>query len=138
LRKRENFRKAFDDFNYRKIATYDEKKYEDLLLDQGIIRNKLKIRAAITNANSFMTIQQEYGTFSNFLWNYTDQKPVINHWKNLKEIPATTPLSDTISKDLKARGFKFVGSTVIYAFMQAIGMVNDHVTTCFRHEEIGG
>lgn len=136
LRKRENFRLAFDNFDYKKIASYDEGKYEALLLDAGIIRNKLKIRATIGNAQAFLKIQKEYGTFSDYIWQFTNHKPLVNSWKNLKEVPATTPLSDTISKDLKKHGFKFVGSTVIYAYMQAIGMVNDHIEECFRYDEI--
>lgn len=136
LRKRENFRLAFDNFDYKKIALYDERKYDSLLLDAGIIRNKLKIRATIGNAQAFLKIQQEYGTFSDYIWGFTNNKPLVNNWKNLNEVPATTPLSDMVSKDLKKKGFKFVGSTVIYAYMQAIGMVNDHVKDCFRYEEI--
>jgi len=136
LRKRENFRKAFDKFNYKKIATYNKDKFEELLQDAGIIRNKLKIKATISNASAFMEIQHEFGSFSNYIWSFTKGKPLLNKWKNLHEIPATTELSDTISKDLKTRGFKFVGSTVIYAHMQATGMVNDHITTCFRYREV--
>lgn len=136
LRKRENFRKAFDNFDYTKIAKYNEEKFEELLLDAGIIRNKLKIKATISNAEAFMKIQQEFGSFSNYIWNFTNGKPIKNNWKNLKELPAKTALSDVISKDLKKRGFKFVGSTVIYAHMQATGMVNDHVADCFRHHEV--
>ena len=137
LRKRENFRKAFDSFNYQKIAKYNESKFDELIQDVGIIRNKLKIKATITNAIAFMEIQKEFESFSNYIWSFTNEKPIKNSWKNLSEIPAVTELSDTISKDLKKRGFKFVGSTVIYAHMQATGMVNDHVTTCFRYNEVG-
>ena len=136
LRKRENFRKAFDDFNYKKIANYSERKYEELLQDAGIIRNKLKIKATITNAQLFMDVQQEYGSFSNYIWNFSNSKPIKNNFKNMSDIPATTELSDTVSKDLKKRGFKFVGSTVIYAHLQATGMVNDHVIDCFRYNEV--
>jgi DNA-3-methyladenine glycosylase I len=136
LRKRENFRSAFDYFDYKKIANYSETKYEELLLDAGIIRNKLKIKATITNAVAFMEVQEEFGSFSNYIWNFTKGKPIKNKWKMLSELPATTELSDTISKDLKKRGFKFVGSTVIYAHMQATGMINDHVTECFRYQEV--
>jgi len=136
LRKRENFRKAFDGFSYKKIARYKEKKFVELLHDAGIIRNKLKIKATISNAIAFMEVQQEFGTFSNYIWGFTNGRPIKNNWKNLNEIPATTALSDNISKDLKKRGFKFVGSTVIYAHMQATGMVNDHVKDCFRHNEV--
>ncbi|WP_405608138.1 DNA-3-methyladenine glycosylase I [Polaribacter sp. Asnod1-A03] len=133
LNKRENFRQAFDDFDYKKIAKYPEDKYESLLQDAGIIRNKLKIKSAITNAQLFIEIQNEFGSFSKFIWFYVDGKPIINHFKSKEEVPATTELSDKISKDLKKRGFKFVGSTVIYAFMQAVGMVNDHTTNCFKY-----
>jgi len=136
LRKRENFRKAFDNFNYQKIALYDENKYESLLQDAGIIRNKLKIKATISNAKAFMIIQKEFGTFSKYIWGFTNGKPLVNSFESLNDIPAKTVLSDTLSKDLKKRGFKFVGSTVIYAHMQATGMVNDHIKSCFRYKEI--
>lgn len=136
LRKRENFRQAFDNFDYRKIARYDESKYDELLLNAGIIRNKLKIKSAIINAQLFMLIQKEEGSFSKYLWNFTDGKPIQNNWQQMNNVPATSELSDTISKALKKKGFKFVGSTVIYAYMQAIGMVNDHMNTCFRYEQI--
>ncbi|MDN3642625.1 DNA-3-methyladenine glycosylase I [Lutimonas halocynthiae] len=136
LRKRENFRQAFDDFDYLKIAHYDEAKYEELLMNTGIIRNKLKIRSAISNAQLFIEIQKEYGSFSNYFWSFTDNQSISNQWDNMSQVPATTDLSDTISKALKKKGFKFVGSTVIYAYMQAIGMVNDHVSSCFRYEQI--
>ncbi|MDY7395768.1 DNA-3-methyladenine glycosylase I [Aureibaculum sp. 2210JD6-5] len=136
LRKRENFRKAFDNFDYKKIAKYREDKYESLLEDSGIIRNKLKIRATISNAQAFMKVQKEFGSFSSYIWKFTDGKPIKNNFKKLSEVPATTDLSDKLSKDLKKRGFKFVGSTVIYAHMQATGMVNDHVTSCFRYDEV--
>lgn len=136
LRKRENFRLAFDNFDYQKIGSYDEKKYEELLLNKGIIRNKLKIKAAISNANAFMEVQNEFGSFSNYIWKFSDGRPIVNQRENLQDVPATTPLSDSISKDLKKRGFKFVGSTVVYAFMQATGIVNDHVTSCFRYKEV--
>jgi len=132
LRKRENFRMAFDDFDYKRIARYDESKYDELLLDSGIIRNKLKIKATINNAQLFMDIQKEAGSFSNYLWNFSNGKPIQNNWEQMNQVPATTDLSDTLSKALKKKGFKFVGSTVIYAYMQAIGMVNDHIKTCFR------
>ena len=136
LKKRENFRKAFDDFDYQKIARYDEKKLQQLLNDKGIIRNKLKINAAINNAAKFMEVQKEFGSFSKYIWGFVDGKPIQNSFKSLKEVPANTPLSDKISKDLKKRGLKFVGTTVIYAHMQATGMVNDHTTGCFRHKEV--
>ncbi|WP_298884543.1 DNA-3-methyladenine glycosylase I [uncultured Polaribacter sp.] len=133
LNKRENFRVAFDDFNYNKIANYSEDKYNSLLKDAGIIRNKLKIKSAITNAQLFLEVQKEFGTFSNFIWAYVNNTPIVNKFEKREEVPATTPLSDKISKDLKKRGFKFVGSTVIYAYMQAVGMVNDHTTDCFKY-----
>ena len=136
LRKRENFRSAFDSFDYQKIALYDEKKYESLLLDAGIIRNKLKIRATIGNAQAFMKLQNEHGSFSNYIWKFINGNPIQNNWLDLNQVPATTNLSDIISKDLKNHGFKFVGSTVIYAYMQAVGMVNDHVENCFRYHEV--
>ncbi|MDP2087993.1 MAG: DNA-3-methyladenine glycosylase I [Flavobacteriaceae bacterium] len=136
LRKRENFRNALDHFDYQKIAHYDESKIELLLQDAGIIRNKLKIKATISNAAAFMQIQEEFGSFSNYIWKFTNHQPIKNSWKNLKELPAKTTLSDEISKDLKKRGFKFVGSTVIYAHIQATGMVNDHIQSCFRYHEV--
>jgi len=136
LRKRENFRKAFDDFDYKKIAKYNQGKIDELLLDAGIIRNKLKINATISNAQSFIKIQEEFGSFSTYIWGFVDEKPIKNKFKSLNEVPANTHLSDTISKDLKKRGFKFVGSTVIYAHMQATGMVNDHEIGCFRYNEV--
>lgn len=135
LRKRENFRMAFDQFDYQKIAKYDTKKENILLQDAGIIRNKLKIKAAISNAQAFLKIQEEFGSFSKYIWAFVDGKPIQNKFKTMSELPANTPLSDTISKDLKKRGFKFVGSTVIYAHMQACGMVNDHLITCFRYKQ---
>lgn len=131
LRKRENFKKAFDNFDYKKVATYSEEKIQELLQDTGIVRNQLKIRAAVTNAILFIEIQKEFGSFSKYIWKFTNGKPIINNPKTLSDVPATTPLSDEISKDLKKRGFKFVGSTVIYAHMQATGMVNDHVEDCW-------
>ncbi|MEZ4779801.1 MAG: DNA-3-methyladenine glycosylase I [Flavobacteriaceae bacterium] len=136
LRKRENFRNAFDNFDYKKVAQYNDSKVETLLNNDGIIRNKLKIKAAVTNAKAFMEIQKEFGSFSNYIWGFVDGKPIKNALKSLKEAPANTPLSDTISKDLKKRGFKFVGTTVVYAHMQATGMVNDHLIDCFRYYEV--
>ena len=132
LKKRENFRAAFDQFDYQKIALYDERKVEDLLQDAGIIRNQLKVRATITNAIAFMEVQKEFGSFSKYIWQFTDGKTIINHPQTMKDITSTTPLSDAISKDLKKRGFKFVGSTVVYAHMQATGMVDDHVADCWK------
>lgn len=136
LKKRENFRETFDQFDYTKIATYNEDKVVELLENPGIIRNKLKVRATISNAQRFIDIQKEFGTFNRFIWSFVNDTPVVNKWKNYKDCPATTPLSDLISKDLKNRGFKFTGSTVVYAFMQAVGMVNDHEVSCFRYEEV--
>jgi len=135
LNKRENFRTAFDDFDYQKIANYSDEKYQELLQDAGIIRNKLKIKGAISNAQLFMEIQEEFGSFSNFIWNYVDGKPILNKFKSKEAVPATTSISDKISKDLKKRGFKFTGSTVMYAFMQAVGMVNDHTANCFKYSK---
>ncbi len=131
LNKRENFRSAFDQFDYKKIAQYSEKKQEELLQNPGIIRNKLKVKSAVTNAIAFMAIQKEFGSFSKYIWNFVDGKPIVNNWTALSQVPATTAISDAISKDLKKRGFKFVGSTVIYAHMQATGMVNDHILECW-------
>ncbi len=136
LKKRENFRKAFDNFDYKKIASYGQDKIDELLDNPGIIRNKLKVNATISNAQAFMEVQKEFGSFSSYIWGFVDGKPIKNKLQNYKEGPATTPLSDTISKDLKKRGFKFVGSTVIYAQMQATGMVNDHEISCFRYEQV--
>ncbi len=136
LRKRENFRKAFDYFDYKKIASYDQGKIDELLQDPGIIRNKLKVNATVSNANAFMKIQEEFGSFSKYIWGFVENEPIKNKWQNYKDSPATTSLSDFISKDLKKRGFKFVGSTVIYAHMQATGMVNDHEVHCFRYNEV--
>lgn len=137
LRKRENFKKAFDNFDYRKIANYKQDKIDSLLQDAGIIRNKLKVNSAVTNAKLFMEIQEEFGSFSNYVWRFVDGKPIKNEVVNYKEVPATTKESDALSKDLKKRGFKFVGSTVMYAHMQATGMVNDHEVGCFRYGEVG-
>lgn len=136
LNKRENFRTAFDTFNYEKIAQYDDSKVQELLQNTGIVRNKLKIYSAITNAQAFIEIQQEFGSFSKYIWNFVDGKPIINHSKTLKDVPATTALSDEISKNLKKSGFKFVGSTVVYAFMQATGIVNDHVAYCWKSSQL--
>lgn len=134
LKKRENFRAAFDNFDYKKVANYGEEKVQELLQDAGIIRNQLKIRGTISNAIAFMEVQKEFESFSKYIWNFTDGKPIENNRKSLKEVTATTPLSDEISKDLKKRGFKFVGSTVVYAHMQATGMVNDHVMHCWTQK----
>jgi DNA-3-methyladenine glycosylase I len=136
LKKRENFRKAFDNFDAKKIALYDDKKINELLNNAGIIRNKLKIHAAVSNAKSFLKIREEFGSFDKYIWQFTKHKTIVNKWKNWKEIPASTKESDAMSKDLKKRGFKFVGSTICYAFMQAAGMVNDHTVDCFRYKEV--
>lgn len=136
LRKRENFRKAFDNFNYIEIANYSDEKLHNLSKDAGIIRNKLKIKATKTNANAFIKVQKEFGTFSDYIWGFVNRKPIQNNFKSLKEIPFSSPLSDKISADLKLRGFKFVGSIIIYAHMQAMGMVNDHITDCFRYKQV--
>jgi DNA-3-methyladenine glycosylase I len=134
LKKRENFRAAFDNFDYKKVANYGEEKVQELLQNAGIIRNQLKIRGTISNAIAFMEVQKEFGSFSKYIWNFTGGKPIENNRKSLREIPSTTPLSDEISKDLKKRGFKFVGSTVVYAHMQATGMVNDHIVDCWTQK----
>ncbi len=136
LNKRENYRKAFDGFDPRKIARYDERKVKSLLSNPGIIRNKLKIGAAIQNARSFLTVQKEFGSFDSYIWEFVRNKSKKNKWKSLKQIPAKTKESDAMSNDLISRGFKFVGSTICYAFMQATGMVNDHSVRCFRYREI--
>ncbi|OXA74866.1 DNA-3-methyladenine glycosylase [Flavobacterium columnare NBRC 100251 = ATCC 23463] len=132
LTKRENFRKAFNNFDFQKIAKYSNKKMELLAQDSGIIRNKLKIKATVTNAQAFMKVQEEFGTFSKYIWGFVGGKPIDNKPKTLKDVPVTTEISDKLSKDLKKRGFKFVGSTVVYAYMQAIGMVNDHIEDCWK------
>lgn len=136
LKKRENFRRAFDGFDYKLIARYNEEKIQSLLENQGIIRNRLKVRAAVSNAQAFMKVQEEFGSFSAYLWNFVGGAVQVNHWQNIKEVPATTSMSDALSKDLKKRGFKFVGSTIVYSFLQACGMVNDHLVECFRHKEV--
>ncbi len=134
LKKKDNFRRAFDNFDINKILTYDEKKIEELMQDSGIIRNRLKINSVITNAIAFQNVQAEYGSFDKFLWGYVDGKPIINSWTNPEDVPASTPLSDRISKDMKKLGFKFVGTTIIYAYMQAVGIVNDHTSNCFLYK----
>jgi DNA-3-methyladenine glycosylase I len=136
LRKRENYRIAFDDFDATKIAVYDEQKCAELLSNEGIIRNHLKIAASVQNARGFLKIQKEFGTFDSYIWSFVDGKPIVNHRTDLSEIPVKTSVSDAISKDLKKRGFNFVGSTIMYAFMQACGLVNDHLVSCFRYKEI--
>ncbi|MDX1272573.1 DNA-3-methyladenine glycosylase I [Bizionia paragorgiae] len=136
LRKRENFRAAFDQFDYKKIANYDQEKIDHLLQDAGIVRNKLKVKATVSNAQAFIKIQDEFGSFSDYIWGFVNHKPIKNKISNYKEAPANTAISDALSKDLKKRGFKFVGSTVVYAHMQATGMVNDHEVTCFRYHQV--
>ncbi|WP_143305332.1 DNA-3-methyladenine glycosylase I [Chitinophaga vietnamensis] len=132
LVKRENYRKAFDHWDAKKIAKYDEQKIEKLMENPGIIRNRLKINAVVSNAKAFLAVQKEFGSFDKYIWSFVQHKPIVNHFKSLKEVPAKTPISDAMSKDLLKRGFKFVGSTICYAYMQATGMVNDHITSCWR------
>jgi DNA-3-methyladenine glycosylase I len=136
LNKRENYRRAFDGFDPRIVAKYQSKKVQALLADPGIVRNKLKIAAAVQNAKAFLRVQEEFGTFDRYIWQFVGGKPRINKWKSLKQIPASTPESDAMSKDLRRRGFKFVGSTICYAFMQGVGMVNDHVVDCIRYKPL--
>ena len=136
LRKRENYRLAFDNFDPAKVAAYDEAKIEELLGNAGIIRNRQKINSAIKNARAFLKVQEEFGSFDAYIWGFVDGKPLQNSWQMMSELPAKTGLSETISKDLKMRGFSFVGPTIIYAFMQAVGMVNDHTADCFRYREV--
>ncbi len=136
LRKRTAYRLAFDRFDYNKIATYKESKIQSLLNNPEIIRNKLKIRSAVKNAQAFIQVREEFGTFNNYIWQFTDQKIIQNRWTSLQTVPAMTAISERMSKELKKRGFNFVGPTICYAFMQAIGMVNDHTVDCFRHREL--
>ena len=131
LKKREAFREAFDGFDPKKVAAYDEAKIQEFMANEGIIRNRLKINSAVTNAKLFLEVVDKYGSFDKFIWSYVDHKPIINYPEKIEDLPATTSLSDKISKDLKKMGFKFVGSTIIYAYMQATGMVNDHIAECF-------
>lgn len=133
LRKRQNYRKAFDRFKPQIVAGYNKRKINALLKDEGIVRNRLKIESTVTNARAFLEVQAEFGSFNRYLWGFVDGEPVRNRFRSLKQVPASTPLSDQLSKDLKKRGFKFVGSTICYAYMQATGLVNDHITSCFRH-----
>jgi len=135
LHRREGYRRAFDGFDPVKVAKYDDEKFNELLNDEGIIRNRLKIKSAINNAGAFIRIQEEFGSFDNYIWSFSGGKPVVNRWKSLSEVPASSPLSDIVSKDLKKRGFTFVGTTICYAFMQAAGIVNDHLVYCFRHPD---
>jgi DNA-3-methyladenine glycosylase I len=136
LNKRENYRKAFGGFDPRKVARYDERKIAVLLENPGIVRNKLKVRSAVANAKAFLAVQKEFGTFDAYIWQFVGGKPIQNRWPSMKDVPARTPESDAMSKDLLKRGFTFVGSTICYAHMQATGMVNDHIVTCFRHKEL--
>jgi DNA-3-methyladenine glycosylase I len=136
LRKRENFRKAFDGFDAVKMAKYDEAKIQALMQDAGIIRNQLKIRSAVTNAQAFLKVKEEFGSFNKYIWQFVNHKPIINQWKEMSQLPVSTPESDAMSKDMKKRGFKFCGTTICYAFMQAVGMVNDHTVDCFCYKKI--
>lgn len=136
LKKREAFREAFDDFDYNVVAGYGKRKINALLNNPGIIRNRLKINAAVTNAQAFIRVREEFGTFNKYIWGFVDHKPLQNSWNSMKELPAKTELAEIISKDLKKRGFSFVGPTIVYAHMQATGMVNDHTKDCFRHKEV--
>ena len=134
LRKRENYRRLFDNFDAQKIARYSDKKLDKLLLDPGIIRNRLKVYGARKNARAFLDVQQQHGSFAAYIWGFVDNQPIQNRWQSMREVPATSAVSDALSKDMKKRGFTFVGSTILYAHMQATGMVNDHITDCFRHQ----
>jgi len=136
LQKRDNFRKAFDNFDYNKIVRYKENKIENLMQNEGIIRNRLKIQSVITNAKSFITVQEEFGSFNRYIWDFVNNKSVHNSWKKLEDLPPNTELSNRISIDMKKRGFKFIGTTIIYSFLQAIGVVNDHTIECFRYKEL--
>ncbi len=136
LKKRENYRKAFEGFDPQKVARYNKAKIRKLLGDAGIIRNRLKIESAVVNAKAYLKVQEEFGSFAAYSWRFVDGVPIVNRWKTLKQMPATSPISDAFSKDLKQRGFRFVGPTIIYAHMQAVGMVNDHTTDCFRYREL--
>lgn len=138
LRKREAYRAAFAGFDPEAVAVFDDAKVAELLQNPGIVRNRLKVASAITNARAFLAVQEEFGSFDTYLWRFVNGQPIQNAWQNIKEIPASTPLSDTLSRDLKQRGFRFVGSTICYAHMQAVGMVNDHTVDCFRWRELGG
>ena len=137
LKRRESYRKAFDNFDVLKVSRYSGKKIEKLLTNPGIIRNRLKVRSAIQNAQAFLTVQEEYGTFEAYLWRFVEGTPTVNTWRSMTEIPAQTPESERMSKALKKRGFNFVGPTICYAFMQAVGLVNDHTVDCFRYQEVG-
>ena len=136
LAKRESYRIAFDNFDAEKIALYDEAKCAELLLNAGIIRNRLKIASAVRNAKCYLKTVEEFGSFDKYIWSFVGGKPIVNTWKNIKQVPASSKISDAMSKDLKRRGFNFVGSTIMYAFMQACGLVNDHLISCFRYQEV--
>lgn len=136
LKKRENYRKAYDDFDVSKVSLYDENKFEELMQNAGLIRNKMKIAASINNATLFIEIQKEFGSFDKYIWSFVNNNPVVNHWNDISEVPATSDLSDKVSKELKLRGFKFLGSTIVYAHLQATGIINDHLVNCFRHSEV--
>ncbi len=136
LQKRENYRKAFDRFDARKIARYDRRKRQALMRDSGIVRNRLKIASAVQNAKAFLAVQKKYGSFDRYIWQFVGGKPIVNRWKTGQRVPASTAESDAMSKELKKRGFNFVGSTICYAFMQAVGMVNDHAAECFRYKTL--
>ena len=138
LKKRDNYRKAYDNFDPKRVVKFSESKQQELLQNEGIVRNRLKVLASVTNAKAFLEVQKEYGSFDKYIWGFVDGKTIQNSWKSMKEIPVTTIESDRMSKDLKKRGFKFVGSTICYAFMQATGMINDHTTDCFRYLELVG
>ena len=138
LKRRENYREAFDHFQVDKVALYDENNIQELLTNEGIIRNKLKVRGTVKNARAFLEVQKEFGSFSSYIWSFVDGHPIINHWQSIVEVPAETELSKKVSKDLKKRGFTFVGPVIIYSFMQAVGMINDHTTNCFRHPDFQG
>lgn len=133
LRKRENYRKDYDGFDYNKVALYDEDKISELLQDAGIIRNRKKIESSVNNAKCFIEIRKQFGSFDNYIWNFVNNESIVNNWNNISEVPATSELSDKISKDLKLRGFKFLGTTTVYAYLQATGIINDHLTSCFKH-----
>lgn len=136
LRKREKYLQLFDNFDAEKIVKYSDKKLENILQDSGIVRNKLKVNSVVTNAKAYMQVQKEFGSFDKYIWQFVGGKPIVNNFKSLNKVPAKTEISDAMSKDLKKRGFKFIGSTICYAFMQAVGMVNDHIVDCFRYKEV--
>jgi len=135
LNKRDGYRENFDDFDVNKVANFDKRRVNQILKDPCVVRNKLKVNSAVKNANAFLEVQEEFGSFSDYIWSFVDGKPIVNTWKDMSEVPATSNISDAIAKDLKKRGFSFVGSTIMYAFMQATGMVNDHTVDCYRYKE---